>query len=194
MSLDDRDSLLVERLKAGDMKALGEMYIHYGAMVKGALLRYAPEMAGADVDEVCQDVFMALNESIGRYEEQLKFKNWLFGIAVKKSRTWRRNTWLRRKLLDTRRGEVEVTALPSTATPDSTAEHMDEITHALGALSTKQREVVLLHTVDGLTCEEIAEVLNIKVGVVWSRLHRARHTLMKRREGHDSARVFQGEL
>jgi RNA polymerase sigma-70 factor (ECF subfamily) len=137
---------------------------------------------------------VAVNDSIGRYEEQLKFKNWLFGVAVKKSRTWRRNTWLRRKLLDTRKSEVAVTALPSTATPDSTAEHLDEISHALDALSTKQREVVLLHTVDGLTCEEIAEALDIKVGVVWSRLHRARQTLMKRREAHESAHIFLGEL
>lgn len=194
MSLDLNEQQLVELLKSGDMKALGELYIRFGEMVKGALLRFAPEMGSADVDEVCQEVFLAVNDSIQRYEERMKFKNWLFGIAVRQARGWRRKTWLRRKLLDTRKDDVAAMAVPFETSPDAVYEHMEEAIRALNALSSKQRVVVLLHAVDGLTCEEIAETLNVKVGVVWSRLHRARQTLTKHKTYPHAARVYQGEL
>ncbi len=163
-------------------------------MVKGALLRFVPEMGSADVDEVCQEVFLAVNESIQRYEERLKFRNWLYGIAVRQARSWRRKTWLRRKLLDTRKDDVAATAVPVDTSPDSVYEHMEEASRALDALSSKQREVVLLHAVEGMTCEEIAETLGVKVGVVWSRLHRARQTLTKQNRDPHVARVYQGVL
>lgn len=183
--LDDCDQLLVERLKQGDMNALGDMYLKYGTAVKGALKRFSPEMAVADVEEVCQEVFLAAVDGIKRYQEQLKLGGWLIGIAVKKSRGWRRRTWLRRRLLEHRASDVSVTALPSTATPDTTLEHYDEIRTALAALSGKQREVVLLRAVEGLSCDDIAAVLEIRVGVVWSRLRRARQSLLKQREAGD---------
>jgi len=194
LTLGVSDQVLVEELKRNDMKALGVIYLRYGGMVKSALLRFAPEMGAADVDEVCQDVFLALNESIERYEERMKFKNWLFGIAVKKARAWRRKTWLRRKLLDTKKGDITVTALPSNPSPDAALEHMEEVSRALSSLSSKQREVVMLYAADGMNCEEIAETLEIKVGVVWSRLHRARKVLMRHRELPEVTRVYQGEL
>ena len=176
------------------MRALGELYLRFGEMVKGALHRFAPEMGYADVDEVCQEVFLAVNDSITRYEERMKFRNWLYGIAVRQARGWRRKTWLRRKLLDTRKDDVAATAAPIDTAPDAAFEHMEEATRALDALSSKQREVVLLHAVDGLTCEEIAETLDVKVGVIWSRLHRARQTLTKQKTYPHAARVYQGEL
>ena len=94
------EQALMEALAKGEIEALGELYFRHGKMVKSALLRFAPELAEADVDELSQEVFLALNASAKRYKEQMRFKSWLFGITVRKARNWRRTHWLRRKLMD----------------------------------------------------------------------------------------------
>ena len=190
--LDDRQ--LMRKLKDGEIRALGELYLRYGNMVKRALARFAPEMADADVDELCQEVFLALNDSCRRYEERTKLKAWIFGIAVRKSRMWRRNTWLRRNLLEIHGGEGVAMALPTQETPASTAELRREIQESLSHLTQKQREVILLHAVDGFSGEEIAEILNVRVGVVWSRLHRARQILLKSAAEPARDHALEGEL
>ena len=187
------EKALMEALKRGEIEALGELYLRHGQMVKSALSRFAPELADADVDELCQDVFLALNATARRYKEQMKFKSWLFGIAVRKARSWRRNHWLRQRLIDHHVGKSVAMALPKGERPDASFQHREEITAALDRLSPKQREVVLLQAVDGFSCEEIAEILNVQVGVVWSRIHRARQTLRRGREVHTVDEILEGE-
>jgi RNA polymerase sigma-70 factor, ECF subfamily len=190
--LDDKQ--LMRKLKDGEIRALGEIYLRYGNMVKSALARFAPEMADADVDELCQEVFLALNDSCRRYEEQTKLKAWIFGIAVRKSKMWRRKTWLRRNLMEIHGNQSVAMALPTRQTPASTVALRREIQESLSRLTQKQREVIWLHAVDGFSGEEIAEILNVRVGVVWSRLHRARQILMESAAEPARDHVFEGEL
>jgi RNA polymerase sigma factor (sigma-70 family) len=187
------EEALMEALAAGETGALGELYLRHGRMVRSALLRFAPELADADVDELCQDVFLAIHASARRYREQMRFKSWLFGITVRKARTWRRTHWLRQKLLALHEGKSVAMALPNGDRPDAHLAHREEITLALGRLSAKQREVVLLQAVDGFSCEEIAEILGVQVGVVWSRIHRAKQTLLGAREAHAVDEILEGE-
>jgi RNA polymerase sigma-70 factor (ECF subfamily) len=194
MIADLDDEILIHNLKEGEIRALGDLYLRYGSMVKTALKRFAPEMGGADVDELCQDVFLALFDTIGRYEEQNRLKGWLYGIAVRKARTWRRNTWLRRRLLNRRCEEAVAIERPDIDTPLHVLEIRQEMEAALGRLSDKQREVVLLFSVEGFSCEETAEILGVEIGVVWSRLHRARQTLAKARGVTVAEGVYEGEL
>jgi RNA polymerase sigma-70 factor (ECF subfamily) len=189
--LDDRQLML--RLKKGDIRCLGELYLRYGDMVKAALSRFAPESAAADVDELCQDVFLALNDSKKRYQERTKLKAWIFGIAVRKARMWRRKTWLRRHLLELHGKGGVAMALPSNQSPATTVALRLEIQESLARLTRKQREVVLLHAVQGFSGEEIAEILNIRVGVVWSRLHRARQLLADSDAVSARSRALEGK-
>ncbi len=190
--LDDKQ--LMQKLKEGDIRALGELYLRHGDMVKVALLRFAPEIAEADTDELCQEVFLALNDSSRRYEERTKLKAWIFGIAVRKARMWRRKTWMRRNLLELHGSRGVAMALPTHQTPASTVELRQEILDCLDRLTHKQREVVMLHAVDGFSGEEIADILGIRVGVVWSRLHRARQLLLESGAEPARDRVLEGEL
>jgi RNA polymerase sigma-70 factor (ECF subfamily) len=194
MITDLNDEMLVEMLKEGDIRALGELYPRYGSMVKAALQRFAPEMGGADVDELCQDVFLALNDTINRYEEQSRLKGWLYGIAIRKAKTWRRNTWLRRKLLNRRCEEAVTFDHLEANTPQRSLELRQEVESVLGRLSEKQREVLLLFSVEGFSCEETASILGVEIGVVWSRLHRARQTMAKARGISVAEGVYEGEL
>ncbi len=194
MRHDSSDKELMERLADGDIQALGTLFLHHGEMVRNALIRFAPELADADVEELSQDVFLALHASAKRYQDQKKLKSWLFGITLRKARAWRRKTWLRRKLLDLHAGKSVGMALPMPEGAQRGVEHREEAQEALRRLSTKQREVVLLHAVDGFSCEEIARILGVHVGVVWSRLHRARKTLARTEEFHTACNVLEGEL
>jgi RNA polymerase sigma-70 factor (ECF subfamily) len=187
------DETLMEALARGEIGALGELYLRHGKMVKSALSRFAPELADADVEELCQDVFLALNTSAKRYTEQMKLKAWLFSITVKKARSWRRSHWLRRRLMDLHIGKTVAQALPVLGLPDTRLAHREEAARALDRLSQKQREAVLLQAVDGFTCGEIAEILGVQVGVVWSRIHRARQTLRRGRKAHAADEIWEGE-
>lgn len=189
-----KDEVLIEDLKNGNIRALGDLYQRHGTAVKSALMRFAPEMSGADVDELCQEVFLTLYDTIERYKEQQRLKGWIFGIAVRKARTWRRNTWLRRKLLNRRQDEAVALSAPDTRTPARALELKQEVEAALSRLTTKQREAVLLFSVEGFSCEETAAVLGVNVRVVWSRLHRARQTAAEAFSAFEAEGIYQGEL
>lgn len=194
MTVEVKDEMLAAELKEGDVRALGEIYIRYGVAVRAALRRFVPEMAYADADELCQEVFLTLNDTISRYQEQQKLKAWIFGIALQKARSWRRNTWLRRKILHRRAEESADTDIHEGDTPAHALELKQEVEAALGRMSGKQREVVMLYSLEGFTCEEAADILGVDIHVVWSRLHRARQAVSKTHSIPAAERVVQGEL
>jgi RNA polymerase sigma-70 factor, ECF subfamily len=187
------DEQLMEILAKGEIRPLGELFQRHAPMVKAALQRFAPELAEAHVDELSQDVFLALHDSADRYEEQSKFKAWIFGIAVRKARAWRRKTWLRRNLLKRHGGLNIAMALPTGTTPDTSFELREQAQIMLSQMTQKQREVVLLHAVEGFSCEEIAQILKVRVGVVWTRLYRARLAVAAASQINSAKPAYEGE-
>jgi RNA polymerase sigma factor (sigma-70 family) len=171
------DEELVSRLAAGDMEALGALYVRHKAMVCAALRRFAPTSAPADIDELAQDVFLALPDAASRYEERARFRAWLFGIAVRKAQGFRRRAWIRR--LAGRAPDEPRDPKPG---PDLEAERRELALHLLERLPPAQREVLVLHAVEGFDGEEIARILDISPGTVWTRLHRARQAVLAARE------------
>ncbi len=176
---DLSDEELMVRLSRGkDWQPLGELYRRYGAMVKSAITRVAPELDRAERDDLCHDVFLVLGKSARRYTEQLRFKAWLYSIAVKQ--TLNRRDGLRRRLQLLMRHHREQTPRGSSSqtSPEVIALQKDVIASALATLPRGQREVLLLH-VEGFSGEEIATMLSIKPKTVWTRLHRARAALLE---------------
>jgi len=96
---DFSDDQLMANLARGEVSVLEELYYRYDTLVRKAIVRCAPEISLAKLDEVVQDVFLVINKIAERYEERQKLQAWIYGIAARKARTWRRNTWLRRNLL-----------------------------------------------------------------------------------------------
>ncbi len=173
------DEQLMAVLATGEMYPLARLYTRHGGMVRAAIHRHAPEISVAEAEEVGQDVFLALARSAGRYRKSGRFKAWLFGIAVNKTRSWRRSTWVRRNLLRRHhRDPVGIFAVEE-ASPVVDMENRDELCHALEKLPEAQRDVLLLHAIDGFTGEEIARILGIRPKTVWTRLHRARKTMVE---------------
>ena len=173
------DEQLVSRLGAGDIGALGQLFVRHKLLVGHALRRFAPAAAAAEIEELVQDVFLALPKAAARYEERTRFKAWLFGIAVRTARHCNRRAWVRReRSLRVETGE----ASPLAPAPDQAAALREEALLLLGSLPPGQREVLVLHAVEGFDGEEIARILGISPGTVWTRLHRARQAVLAAQE------------
>jgi RNA polymerase sigma-70 factor (ECF subfamily) len=166
------------RLAANDTSALGPLYAGYAGLAKRALLRLAPECPAADLEELLQDVFVAVCTGAARYPAGLGVERWLWGIAAKTALHWRRKTWVRRRLLRTRGDSVVGMARTIEATPEQTVILRREIAQAIGALPDELRDVLVLHAAEGFSGEEIAEILGLRHETVRTRLFRARRRLL----------------
>jgi RNA polymerase sigma-70 factor (ECF subfamily) len=175
---DLSDEELMKRLAQGDTASLGDIYVRYGKMVGSALARFAPELSKTQLEDLCQDVFIVVNEAAKSYVELTRFRSWLYGIAVKKALKWRRDTWLRRKLLKKHAGENVAMAWTKDTSPEHATANLQQVFALLEKLSAKHRSVLLLQ-LEGFSGEEIAEILGIETQTVWTRLHRARQMLLE---------------
>jgi len=170
------DASLIDRLVAGDGDALGPLYRKYGADVRGLLLRVEPTMTREDADDLGQEVFLTFLDTVGRYEEQGRLKSWLYGIAVRKARGWRRRTWLRRTLRRAGGAEAAAVSLAEARTEERVAAKR-YIEAALSGLPASQREVLVLTAAEGMSAREAAAVLGISENAVATRLFRARKAM-----------------
>lgn len=168
------DEQLMSRLAAGEVALLGELYVRYDAMVKAALGRFARDISSEEREDLAQEVFIAVNDSASRFPAGVELRAWLYGVAVKKARAWRRNAWIREKLLRKKRGTPVGMALSVDASPARRSEMRQLIVKALTSLSDAEREVIMLRAIEGFTGDEIALILGISHGSVRVRLHRAR--------------------
>lgn len=169
------------RLASGDISALGPLHGRYARMVTSLLLRLDPARGLAQAEDLTQEVFLTLMDTAGRYREQQRLKAWLCGIAARTSRGAKSRFWRRRGLL-AREGGTPGMAAPTLGAVDERLDARRKVAQALETLPPSQREVMILHAVEGLTGEEIAAALGMKANAVWVRLSRARATLRKELE------------
>jgi RNA polymerase sigma-70 factor (ECF subfamily) len=187
------DARAMADLAQGRIEALGTLYMRHGAMVRRALKRLAPEISRAELEELGQEVFLTLSDTATRYEERTRLRAWLYGIAVRKAKSWRRNTWLRRKLLGQHGSTGPGTSPGIAPSPEREVAMRQEATRVLSQLPSEQRDVLLLHAVEGFTGEEIAQILGIRPKTVWTRLHRARRAALAIRAEQGTAATREGD-
>ena len=183
----NRDAKLMLRVKQGDLEAFEEIYKNYKASL-GAFFYHLVWDASRSEDYI-QEVFLRLWKSAGRYEHTGKFSTYLFQIA--------KNFWLneRRKLkraptsysLDATitGGEGGFSSQPPSAqaTPSTIvarAELKARVQQALESLSEKLRLVFVMSEYQELKYREIADVLDIPIGTVKSRMAGAEKKLREK--------------
>ncbi len=172
------DETLVAAVARGDLESLGVLYARHCAVVKRAIRRTAPEIPQDEAEDLTQDVFLLLSKKAKAYESRMKCKAYLYGIAVKKATAWRRQTWLRRKLLAREYSNVSGREPAVSVPPSVVLELKDTVRCALAKLPEKQRTVLLMYTVEGFSGDEIARILGIPAQTVRTRLFRAREVLV----------------
>ncbi len=182
------DAELVAASLDGDRGAFGILVDRWTPRVVALVRR----MLG-DVDEaedVTQEAVLRAYLGLAALRRPTSFGGWLCGIALNVARMRVRQERVGRHSLADVTGGSRV-PLSLLASPDQSPERIAEaeedlraVRDALEILPAGQREVVLLHYVDGLSCEEIAALLGTTSGAVRVRLHRARRRLRERLSIH----------
>ena len=186
MAVDD--FALVEQVQAGDVAAFGRLVGKYQDRVLNTCWRITGHLD--DAQDLTQDAFLQAMEKIGSFRQQASFYTWLFRIAVNLSISQRRKS-ARRVRLSLHGGDgqwsedcppARLVGCVASESPDppaqlSAREIEQQVLDGLDSLDEEQRAVIVLRDIEGFDYRQIAEMLEISLGTVKSRLHRARLAL-----------------
>ncbi len=179
------DQFWVQRARAGDQDAFAELVRLYQRPIYNLALRMAgnPE----DAEELTQTAFLNAWRGLPRFQEEASFFTWLYRLATNACIDFlrhekRRYTVLQTVSLDDEERQV-ATQLPDYRNaPEERALQRDlheTLTRAIQALSLEHREILIQREIDGLSYQEIAELLDLELGTVKSRIARARLALRR---------------
>jgi RNA polymerase sigma-70 factor (ECF subfamily) len=168
------DSDAVQRLAAGDIEALGELYDRHQSSVRRLARRMGA--AASDADDVVHATFLAARDNAASFEPERSCRAWLLGIAANLTQQQHRKHARWRRLLGAFRPQESAGgADPERAV--AAREGLGRVEQALLGLAEPKRIVVIMAELEGLSGQEIADALAIPVGTVWTRLHHARREL-----------------
>ena len=177
------ETLLIDELREGDMAALAILVEKYKRLVYRVAVQITKNHE--DANDVMQDTFLKVYESIHSFRKDAAFETWLYRIVVNHATNLVKRRERRRESPLSGTSEMEIHPDLARATDLANNPHLNLerkerqrwVTQAVNSLPLKQRTVVILHEFEGLTHPEIASILNCSEGTVRSRLHYARHKL-----------------
>ena len=173
------DSDLEERLRRGDPRAFEDLVIAYQHRVFGVALRMLRNRSEAE--EIAQEVFLRVHRAVEDFRGEAKLSTWLYAITSRLCLN-RLASGERRMA---REGEESLERLRGDADPAAHVERIEleaALQRAITELPEERRIVVVLRDFEGLSYEEIAAALDLPLGTVRSRLHRARTDLKEKLE------------
>jgi len=169
---------LIQRARNGDSQAFGALVERYQRRVVGVAQAVVHNQD--DAIELAQETFIRAYENLAKFESRSSFSTWLYRIAANLAIDFRRREG-RHPVLRGEDAEAEIQRLPSPRgdafRETARAELSGRINEALKELTPEHRAVILLREVEGLSYDEISEVLQVPRGTVMSRLHYARGRL-----------------
>ncbi|MFZ0637801.1 MAG: sigma-70 family RNA polymerase sigma factor [Candidatus Acidiferrales bacterium] len=174
---------LVTGLQAGSDEAFEWLVTYYHASVYN--LAYGILSDAADAADVTQEVFLRAFRGIGGFRRGSSLKTWLYRISVREALNHRRWCWRHHRqqvsIDDTADGTapaMELEDLDATPFEQLASREMQAVVRrALGEVPEVFRSAVILRDLEGLSYEEVAEILEISVGTVKSRILRGRRAL-----------------
>lgn len=182
MTAAESDQQLVARVQKGDSRAFDLLVLKYQHKIFGLISRYVHD--ADEVQDVAQEAFIKAYRALPKFRGDSQFYTWLYRIAV--------NTAKNHLVSRSRRppgSDVEVedaeyyeggAALRDIETPESAlfgAELKEVVESAIADLPDDLRAAVTLREFDGLSYEDIAEIMDCPVGTVRSRIFRARESI-----------------
>jgi len=131
-----------------------------------------------DAAEVSQEVFLSAYRALGQFRGEANFSTWLYRIALNHATSRRRSLSARRqKVVPLHETESLTDSGPSPTEALERKEMRERVQAALNKLEPEDATVILLRDLQDIPYDEVARVLEIPVGTVKSRLHRARQAL-----------------
>jgi RNA polymerase sigma-70 factor, ECF subfamily len=177
------EAQLVTELQAGSDAAFDYLVTYYHANVYN--LVYGILSDAADAADVTQEVFLRVFRGIRGFRRGSSLKTWLYRVSVRQALNHRRWCWRHHRLQVSIDAEEQgKSCLPELKDDDATPfeqfaekEVQATVRRALAAVPALFRSAVILRDLEGLSYEEVAEVLEVSVGTVKSRILRGRRML-----------------
>ena len=183
------EAAIVAELKAGSEEAFARLIATYHQPLYSLVARTIPDPA--DAADLTQDIFIKIFRGIGGFHGNASLRTWIYRIALHEAlnqRRWWRRHKRREVTIEAESGDssdgvplsYKETLVDSHKSPfDFAAQQQirDRVEGQLRLVSEPFRTVVVLRDIEGFTYEEIAEILNINLGTVKSRLLRGRARL-----------------
>ena len=187
---DLTDMDILSLVSAGNVDAYGKIVARYNGRLYNFIYRFVGDRETAE--DIVQETFLRAFRKRKEYRAIANFSTWLFTIAgnLAKSELRRRKRW---RLFSIERDEETDTGMElpdKSARPDKIAESSladVQIQQAIASLPPNYRQVILLRDVQGMSYQEISEIVDCPVGTVKSRVNRARLKLQQKlkNEGRD---------
>lgn len=183
---DDSDLLLVQRAVAGNQRAFELLVLKYQRRVARLVARMVRD---SDlVDDVVQETFIRAYRALHQFRGEAQFYTWLYRIAVNTAKKalvdLRRNPVMNESSMRGRDEDDETSPVSNELSSDETPETVlaakeigEAVNSAMEALPEDLRQAVTLREIEGLSYDEIAEVMNCPIGTVRSRIFRAREAI-----------------
>jgi len=189
MSEADADSLLIERIKRGDVRAFEMLVVKYQRRIErliGRMVRDSDLVA-----DIAQETFIRAYRAIPQFRGESAFYTWLYRIAVNTAKKalveLKRDPLVTESALAGRDTDDETSRVENELSDGATPEAMlaskeiaATVNAAIEALSDDLRQAITLREIEGLSYEEIAEVMKCPIGTVRSRIFRAREAIAER--------------
>ena len=171
------DYRLIELTLAGDSAAFGQIVLKYQDRLFNTLVHVVG--CAEEAQDVAQEAFVLAFQKLNSFQRKSGLYTWLYRIAM--------NAWISRNRRQRPKISVDAVRESSGAEPEDTSEtpeqeiereeQVAQIRTAISELSPEHRAVLVLRDIDGCCYDDISEMLDIPVGTVRSRLHRARMDL-----------------
>lgn len=143
-----------------------------------------------DVDDVVQEIYIQLYESLRKYDSEKPFRPWLTGLAIKQIHSYRRKRWMRLRII--KKAEEQRKSVQIDFSNDVVSEISNQkLIELIHKLPYKLKQVIILRYLHDYSQEEVAQILHIPIGTVKSRIHAA---LKKLRQKEQVEEIFLGEV
>ena len=184
MTASDTDQQLVQRAQRGDLRAFDLLVLKYQGRIAALVSRYVSD--AGEVEDVTQEAFIKAYRALGKFRGDSAFYTWLYRIAANAAKNHLVAKGRRPEAyatIEDAEGFDEGGMLSESASPEALAmggELAEVVESALKALPDELKAALMLREFDGLSYDDIADVLGCPVGTVRSRIFRAREAVDQR--------------
>jgi len=179
MRQEPDDAELIKGFQKGETSAFGRLALKYQDRIYN-LCRHLLGDAH-DAEDAAQDTFIKAYQNLKKFRPEASFYTWLYRIAVNTCLDYKKSPFFESIFKSSTEGEEftleEISDEPSPEKLYESKELRQALHQSLGKLSLKLRSVIILKEIEGLSYEKIADILDVSVGTVKSRIFRAREEL-----------------
>ena len=180
------DQELVERAQRGDKRAFELLVMKYQRKLARLLSRMVRDPA--EIEDITQESFIKAYRALPQFRGESAFYTWLYRIAVNTAKNYlvargRRAPTTTEFNAEEAEGFEEAELLRDIATPDAelqTKQIAEAVNKAVEALPEELRTAITLREIEGLSYEEIAQMMDCPIGTVRSRIFRAREAIAEK--------------